>query len=366
MGFILLIIILGVVVIVHEFGHYFAAKKFGVRVDEFGFGFPPRAKKLFKRGETEFTLNWIPFGGFVKLFGENPSDDIKSDVDMSRNLNSKPKWQQAIILFAGVFMNFILAGVLFSIGFMSGMPTSIDVDNTVAENRRIVVATVQKGSPAEIAGLPSGVTLKAIDGNAEIVTKIESMQTYVREHVDIPIEVSFTSLESGEKIQSLTITPKAGLAGENAGIGVGLDFVGEVKLGFFKAIGQGFKTAVNMVYQIGEFFVKFIGGLFGANSVVSGSDITGPVGIAGLATQAFNTGIVYLLTFIAIISVNLAVLNLIPFPALDGGRLLFLGIEAVTRKKLNQNVIGWFNTIGFLLLIVLMIFVTYRDVVKLF
>src|SRR4051812_3557911 len=125
MGFILLIIILGIVVVVHEFGHYIAAKKFGVRVEEFGFGFPPLAKRLFKRGETWFTLNWIPFGGFVKLFGEHP-DDAKKDVDQSKNLNAKPRWQQAIILFAGVFMNFLLAGVFFSIGFMSGMPVSVD------------------------------------------------------------------------------------------------------------------------------------------------------------------------------------------------------------------------------------------------
>src|SRR4051812_4710504 len=121
MGFILLIIILGVVVLVNKYGHYITAKKFGVRVEEFGFGFPPRAKKLFRRDGTDFTLNWIPFGGFVKLFGEHPDDAARTDVDQKGNLNSQKRWKQAIILVAGVFMNFLLSGLLFSIGYMSGM-----------------------------------------------------------------------------------------------------------------------------------------------------------------------------------------------------------------------------------------------------
>ncbi len=363
MGFILLIIILGIVVVVHEYGHYITAKKFGVRVEEFGFGFPPLAKKLFKRGETWFTLNWIPFGGFVRLFGENPDDALKTDIDQKKNLNSKPKWQQAIILVAGVFMNFMLAGVLFSIGFMSGMPVSVDTDNTVAKNKHIIITAIQKDSPAELAGLPSSVTLVSLDGNKEAVANIPAMQKYIREHVNTPIDVTY---EKNDEAKTISVTPKVGAAGENVvGIGVSLDFIGEIKLPFFKAIGEGFASAGRTVWQIILFFVHFIGGLFGAPNAVSGSDITGPVGIAGLATQAFNMGIIYLLTFVAIISANLAVLNLIPFPALDGGRLLFIGIEAITGRKMNKKIVGWVNTVGFLLLILLMLVVTYRDIVKL-
>jgi regulator of sigma E protease len=366
MGFILLIIILGVVVVVHEYGHYIAAKKFGVKVEEFGFGFPPRAKKLFKRGETLFSLNWIPFGGFVKLFGENPEDAHKEGEDQKRNLNSKPRWQQAIILFAGVFMNFMLAGVLFSIGFMSGMPISVDSNNTIAQNKHVVIVSIQKDSPAEVAGLPAGVSILALDGKPEAAQSVEAMQQYVRTHAGTPIDVTYQSYTKGKKIETVSITPKEGLASNGkAGIGVGLDLSGEIKLPFFRAIGEGFATAGRMVAQIVIFFIKFIGGLFGAQTAVSGSDVTGPGGIAGLASQAYRMGIVYLLTFVAVISANLAVLNLIPFPALDGGRLLFLGIEGITRKKMNPKVIGWVNTIGFFLLILLMIFVTYRDVAKL-
>ncbi len=366
MGFLLLIIILGVVVVVHEYGHYITAKIFGVKVEEFGFGFPPRAKKLFKRGETLFTLNWIPFGGFVKLLGENPDDAQRLDEDQTRNMNHKPRYQQALILVAGVFMNFLLAGVLFSIGFMSGLPVSIDQNNTTATNRHVIISSVQKDSPAQLAGLPAGVRLVSLDGDELPASTISTTQSYISAHVGTPVVVGYT--EDGKALHTTTITPKENLAAQGrAGIGVTLDFTGEIRLPFFKAVKEGFATAGRMVANIFVFFVKFIGSLFGAASTgVSGDDVTGPVGIAGLAAQALKLGWVYLITFVAIISANLAVLNLIPFPALDGGRLLFLGIEAITRKKLNEKVVGWVNTIGFGLLILLMLFVTYKDIVKLF
>jgi regulator of sigma E protease len=366
MGFILLIIILGIVVVVHEYGHYIAAKKFGVKVEEFGFGFPPRAKKLFTRGETLFTLNWIPFGGFVKLFGENPDDANKTDADQSRNLQAKAKWKQAVILVAGVFMNFMLAGVLFSICYMTGMTMSVDPETTVAKNTRLTITAVQKDLPAAVAGIPAGAELVSLDGNTEAVQNIAAMQKYIREHEDKPVAVVYRDF--GEE-KTASVTPVRGAAGENLiGIGVGLDLVGEVKLPFFRAIGEGFATALRTIKLIAEFFVNYIGGLLGfeVKNPVSSNDVAGPVGIAGLARQALELGFVHLLTFIAVISANLAVLNLIPFPALDGGRLLFLGIEAVTRRKMNPNVVGWVNTIGFGLLLLLMIFVTYKDIVKLF
>jgi len=244
------------------------------------------------------------------------------------------------------------------------MPVAIDESNTTATNRQVIITSVQKDSPAALAGLPAGVQMVSLDGDTEAVKSITAMQSYIQSHADQPIVVGYTLKKD---VETVTITPKQSLGAEGkAGIGVSLDLTGEIKLPFFKAIGEGFATAGRMVATIFLFFVKFIGGLFGAGAGVSGSDVTGPVGIAGLATQAFNMGFVYLLTFIAIISSNLAVLNLIPFPALDGGRLLFIGIEAITRKKMNANVVGWVNTVGFFLLIVLMIFVTVKDVIKLF
>ena len=157
MSIIIFIIILLVLVLVHEFGHFYSAKKFGIRVDEFGFGFPP---KLFgiKKGETEYTFNLLPIGGFVKIFGENPDDENTNGPDASRSFVNKPAWQQAVVLFAGVFMNFILAWILFSIGFMSGFPTSInsEIDPSIVKDVYTVVVSVIPKSPAENAGLKSG------------------------------------------------------------------------------------------------------------------------------------------------------------------------------------------------------------------
>ena len=146
--------ILLVLVLVHEFGHFFTAKKFGIRVDEFGFGFPP---KLFgvKKGETEYTFNLLPIGGFVKIFGENPDDENTNGPDKERSFVNKPAWQQAIVLFAGVFMNFMLAWVLFSIGFMSGLPTSVgnEPNGYSLSNINLTIVSVLEKSPAEMAGL---------------------------------------------------------------------------------------------------------------------------------------------------------------------------------------------------------------------
>lgn len=360
MGVILLIIVLGIVVIVHEWGHFFAAKKFGVRVDEFGIGFPPRAKVMFKKDETEYTLNWIPFGGFVKLHGENPDDPTAHD-DKHRSLAEKPKWQQAIILVAGVVMNFLLAGVLFSIGFMSGIPSSISDGDTMAKDPHIIVVSVLKDSPASLAHIPAGARLNSIDGDKNVVESIAKTQSYVSKHSGKPIAVTYTL---DNKTTTTEITPIANIADGKAGIGVGLDLVGTIKAPFFEAIGKGFATAARMVVLIAKFFVSFVGGLFTGSS--NADSVAGPVGIAGLAGEAARQGFVYFLTFMGIISVNLAVLNLIPFPALDGGRLLFLLIEKIKGSKLNPKIAGITNTIGFALLIIMMLVVTYHDIVKLF
>jgi regulator of sigma E protease len=157
MAILIFIIILLVLVLVHESGHFFVAKKFGIRVDEFGFGFPP---KLFGRkyGETEYTLNLLPLGGFVKIYGENPDEENTTGADASRSFVNKPKWQQALVLFAGIFANFLLAWLLFSIGFMSGLPTSVGSEPTgyKLSNVNLVVMSVSPKSPAQLAGLKTG------------------------------------------------------------------------------------------------------------------------------------------------------------------------------------------------------------------
>lgn len=364
MGAILLIIILGIVVVVHELGHFLFAKKFGIRVDEFGVGFPPRAKTLFTKGETKYTLNWIPFGGFVKIFGENPEDAKPDSPDYARSMPSKAKWKQAIVLFGGVLFNFLLAWLLISVGFMSGLPSSIDPSfpSSSVTNSHVTVTNVAVGMPASLANLKPGDKILAIDGNEENAGNVVAVQSYIQSHGG---EEILLKISRGNTETNIAVTPKTELGSNKAIIGIGLDLVGIVKLNFFHSIWQGLRSAYAMTVNIIVYFGHFIAGFFnGAGSSIE--SISGPVGIAGIAGDAAKLGFSYLISLTAIISINLFVLNLIPFPALDGGRLLFLGIEAVTRRKLNQKFFVWTNVVGFALLILLMVVVTYHDVVKLF
>ncbi len=361
MGALLLIIILGIVVIVHEAGHFLIAKKFGIRVDEFGVGFPPRARTLFKKNGTTYTLNWIPFGGFVKILGENPDDAPKDSPHYAQSMIAKPRYVQALVLAGGVFFNFLLAWLLVSVGYMSGFPSSVDVNSNV-QNAHVTITSISPNSPASEAGLKPGDAIFSIDGQETYATTITSVQNYIQAHGSKNVDLGI--LRGEEKID-IQIVPKEGLLSGKAGIGVGLDLVGIVKLGPFSAITKGFTTTWNMTKNVAIYFGQFVAGLFNGNkSNLEG--LTGPVGIAGIAGDAFKLGFAYLISFTAIISVNLAVLNLIPFPALDGGRLFFLLIEAIRGKKINAKVLTWVNATGFTLLILLMLIVTYRDIVKLF
>lgn len=364
MGALLLIIVLGLVVIVHEFGHFLFAKKFGIRVDEFGVGFPPRAKTLFKKGETTYTLNWIPFGGFVKIFGENPDDAPKDSPDYSRSMIAKPRYKQALVLLGGVLFNFLLGWLLISVGYMTGFPTSVDSNfpREKIQNVGVIITSVSKDSPAVVSGITPGDKIVSIDNTTAPAQSIESVQSYIQSHGGTPVVLVVTH---GSATKTLTVTPKEGIIPGKAAMGVSLDLVGTVTLSPLSAIGHGFSTTWNMTKDIAVYFVKFVAGFFnGQKSNLD--DVAGPVGIAGIAGDAFHLGFAYLLSFIAIISVNLAVLNLMPFPALDGGRLLFLAIEAIRGKRIGAKTVMWTNTVGFGLLILLMLVVTYHDIVKLF
>lgn len=364
MGALLLIIVLGVVVIVHEFGHFLFAKKFGIRVDEFGVGFPPRAKTLFKKGETTYTLNWIPFGGFVKIFGENPDDAPKDSPDYNRSMIAKPRYKQALVLFGGVLFNFLLGWLLISVGYMTGFPTSVDGNfpREKIQNVGVLITSVTKDSPATVAGLAAGDRILSLDGDTTRAESITSVQTYIQSHAEKNVSIDVVH---GTTKKTVTVVPKEGIIPGKAAMGVSLDLVGTVTLGPLSALGHGFTTAWNMTKDIALYFVKFVAGFFnGQKSNLD--DVAGPVGIAGIAGDAFHLGFSYLLSFVAIISVNLAVLNLMPFPALDGGRLLFLAIEAIRGKRIGAKTVMWTNTVGFGLLILLMLIVTYHDIVKLF
>ena len=377
MNILIFLIILLVLVLVHEFGHFFTAKKFGVRVDEFGFGFPP---KLFSRryGETEYSFNLLPLGGFVKIFGENPEAEqarygAGPDEDRNRSFQYKAKWKQAIVLLAGVFANFLLAWLLFSFGFVSGFPASVGsgIKGYALQDVNLVIISVVSNSPAELAGLKSGdriVSLKSLPAQAggnEDVSLInpDSFKSFITSRGSEEIEIGYARGKNDETSYA-KLTPVASTADGELRIGIAMDQIGIAKLPFFAALWEGTKLTLSITKDTAVgLYALIVDGLQGKGSLVS---ITGPVGIVGIVGDAYQFGLVYLLSFSALISINLAIINLLPFPALDGGRLFFLLIEKIKGSRISPKVANTANMIGFAVLILLMVFVTYHDIVKLF
>jgi regulator of sigma E protease len=357
MNIILFIIILSVLVFVHEAGHFLAAKLFGIRVDEFGLGYPPRAKKLFRWRGTDFTLNWLPFGGFVKIFGEDPSTEALHAKD---SFVSKPRGAQALVLVAGVFFNFLLAGVFLSIGFMIGMSSPVDL-GIPATNAHTDITQILPNSPADTAGLRTGDEILLISRGSDQIgagAKItpDGASKFISGSTD-PLQVT---VKRGNELFTKSITPKEGIVEGKPALGFGLAEITILKLSPLKAIYAGFKSAIILTKETAKSLWKFL-----SQAVVGKADlsqVTGPVGLVGVVGDVVKIGFVYLLSFAALISVNLSIVNLLPFPALDGGRLLFVVIESIIRRPISTRIVNALNNIGFALLILLMILITIRDV----
>lgn len=389
MTLIIFIIILGVLIFVHELGHFLAAKAAHVKTEEFGFGYPPRALTLGKKWGTLFTLNWIPFGGFVKIAGENYEEDSAEPVSNSLRSNdashtslqeSSParqklftqaskKWQAAILA-AGVTFNIIFAWLLFSLGFMIGLPTPVENDYGAAvRDPQLTIVSVLPDSPAQEAGLKSGDKIISLSNGAALTEpSLENVSDFINSS---PGQIQMEILRGKENL-TFEVTPQTNTA-DNASdspgparkmVGIEMDMVGTLSLPLHQALYEGAKVT----WRLMDLTVRGISDLIGRAFVGQAdiSQVSGPVGIVGLVGDASRLGFAYLLTFSALISINLAIINLVPFPALDGGRIIFVIIEAITRRRINTKVANILNTAGFALLILLMLFITYRDIVKLF
>lgn len=363
MNIIIFLIILFFLVLVHEFGHFIVAKKSGIRVDEFAIGFPPRLWKK-KIGETIYSLNLLPLGGFVKIFGENPDDENTNGPDRARSFVHKGRHIQALVLVAGVAMNIIFAWFLFSIAIMIGLPApgGYAGDKKLIDSK-VSILQVLKDSPAERAGFVAGDKIIWMESNGEKLEKgsVNDIIKFINEHGDKKV---VTLIERGKEEKQIEAIPMSGtLVGDNRpALGVSLGEVGILKLPFFEAIWEGGKITLFMTGAVAiGLYDLFSNAIFGQADF---SDLAGPVGIVGLVGDASNLGFAYLLGFTAMISVNLAVLNLLPFPALDGGRLLFVAIETVIRKRIKPIIANSLNYAGFVILILLMIVVTYNDIIR--
>lgn len=347
MTIILFIIVLLVCVLVHEWGHYFAAKRSGMLVEEFGFGIPP---KLFgwKKGETEYSLNALPIGGFVKIAGENGAAE---GVPIERQFDSKPWYLKSFVLVAGVVMNFVLAVVLFTAAYTIGMPG-------VTPTGTPTVVSVVPESPAADAALKSGDQVQSVfvDGQKVDELTTEAIHSAI---VAGSGPVIINVVREGE-LTAVSLMPHG--EGEDRMVGLAIEPIGMVKLGFFKAIGQAWTQSVHMVGSIFSTLGALIAGIFTHNGSAAG--LVGPIGLAREVGNAATFGLTYLLAFVALISINLAVLNIMPFPALDGGRLLVVWGEAITGRKFSPTVTGLIHGIGFVILIGLMIVLTVGDIKK--
>jgi len=346
---VLVIISLSLLILGHEAGHFLVAKLFGMKIDEFGFGFPP---KIFgrKKGETEYSLNWLPFGGFVKIRGESdpsPLDNgerrVTSDTSVPEEEKKhlflfQPAWRRALVVAAGVATNFLIGWFLISAVLMVGTP------------KAIVISGTQAGSPAESVGLMSG---DIING----YKTVQDFVNFVNQNRGRPITISIS--RNGKDL-SFTVTPRVSIGPNEGALGVLLAEGGEERQGFMKALWQGLKNSVYILGMTLQALYLLVKNLFLHGSLLQG--VVGPVGIFSVAEEASHIGLIYFVQLMGLISLNLTVVNLIPFPALDGGRLLFIAAEKIKGSPVSRKIEMWANGLGFALLIAIMVLITIRDI----
>ncbi|MCR4327978.1 MAG: site-2 protease family protein [Patescibacteria group bacterium] len=345
--FIAFIVIIGLSVLIlgHELGHFFVAKSLGLRVDEFGFGFPPRIAAI-KRGETEYSLNWLPFGGFVKIAGEDGEEGAPALThEEKKRLFSYQKARRRIaVLVAGVATNFILGWWFFSAALMMGIPPAIVITGTAPE------------SPASKAELVMGDVFLGFGSAKEFIE-------YVGAHKGQPADFSVLGAGGERKV---SMTPRSDPPEGEGALGVAFAESGEPAHGFFSALWKGLNRTVEITWLTLVGMGTMLYGLIAQHPVEGMGSVVGPVGIITIAQHTGQIGFAYLLELVGLISINLAIINLIPFPALDGGRILFIAIEKIKGTPIPRHVEGIANGVGFLALIALMVFVTVRDVARWF
>lgn len=356
----LVIVILVVLIVAHELGHFIAAKLFGVKVEEFGVGYPPRAFLLAKIGDTEYTLNWIPFGGFVRLLGED-----SFEAQGRGSLADAPRWKQAIILLAGVVANAFVAWILFAGAFVMGVPRAID-HPIVGEKIHLMISDVVAGSPAAVAGITAGdevLSMTDVKGGSLSPLTPESVMSYVASRGGQPITITY--LHAGTTTVS-NVRPANAVIPEAAGrpaLGVGLVLVTYVGENWGAALQDAFTSTGNAFVAVcSSLWTIVVGASHGAPNL---SGVVGPVGLVSIVGDAAHNGLGNVLALAAFIAVNLTVINLIPIPALDGGRLVVVLLEVITRRPAPKLLIKMLNILGIALIIMLMITVTYHDIVHL-
>lgn len=356
---IIFLVVISVLIFVHEFGHFVFAKRAGMKVEEFGFGFPPRLFGI-KRGETVYSINLIPFGGFVKILGEEGEHTKEAG-----SFSAKSIWARLSVVVAGVTMNFLLAAFLLMLGNFLGLRIGLVDDNTIAnaKNKQIQIIQVTDNSPAKTADLRLLDEIIGFKKNNVIqyVSTTKEVQDFIRDNAGVQSTILIKRV--GQTLEKDILPRKNPPEGQGA-LGVSLALTGVVSYPWYESIWRGVYDAVMLTLNTILGYWLLIKTLITKGKLAA--DISGPIGIATMTGQAARIGINYLIQFVAMISINLAVLNIIPFPALDGGRAVTLIIEKIKGSPINHRVENLVNTVGFALLIILMIYVTFKDIVRMF
>lgn len=346
---IIFLLVLSVLVFVHELGHFLACKLFKIRVDEFAIGFPPKIFG-FKKGETTYAVNLLPLGGYVKIHGENPED--ATDPNDNRNFQNAGWWKQVIVLVMGVVFNVIFAWLLLSLSLMIGTSkASVDgIDAAyVSGPQKVIVQAVEADSPAAKAELMPGDVILSVNGQP--VTSTAEVQELVKaSKKTVLVETERKEATSSREVVFV----------DEAKMGVSLAEVATVQMPFFAALKHGAVGTWNLTTELTSGVLGFFGKLFVGNA--SWDEVSGPVGIAKHVGDASRDGFASLIFISVLISISLAIMNILPFPALDGGRIVIAVIEGIVRKRLNPKFVNALNTTGFVLLLLLMLVVTVKDI----
>ncbi len=358
-----------ILMVIHEFGHFIIAKKFGVKVEEFGIGYPPR---LFGKqvGETLYSVNLLPLGAFVKIYGEEGPDASKagsaglpvSGVDDYRSFAGLAIWKRILIVLGGVIAFWIAAMIIFSILFGIGAAVPVgEQDISSATPTHVVVAAVEKNSPADGARLQSGDTIDSLAAGGQTITvnKISDFQNFIKDHKGAPVTIT---LERQGKTIQVTLVPRLNQAANQGAVGVQLERLATIieKSPWYQAPVRGIMFTGTVTLKSLQGIWEFFASLFEGRGVVPGAQLAGPIGITILLAQVANYGVGPFLFFIGSIAVLVAIFNIFPIPALDGGKLLFLIIEKFMKKPVPPAWEQTLTVVCFVLLISMSLFVTVK------
>jgi len=379
------LLILSVIVLIHELGHFFVAKKLGIKVEEFGFGFPPRVFGI-KRGETVYSINWLPIGGFVKLYGEDEAGGGKLKVqstklkvtDEKRAFFARSIPQRAAVVVAGIVMNVLLAIVIFYLFLTaSGFKTELPLLGNFrffgvnqSEKTEIIISAVSKNSPAQNAGLAPYSQIVSLNG--EKITDASLLTRIINANKGKEIEVSWQDPKT-KKISTASLTPRVFPPPKEGAIGIAFFGVKTAVLSYDtlpQKIASGVIHPANLLVYNLSIMVKLIGISFEEKTLVPVSEgVSGPIGIYSLVATilkipSMKESVLQILHLAGILSISLAFFNILPIPALDGGRLFFIGMEVALGKKISRRIEGHAHAVGMVILLTLILLITFKDITR--